>query len=314
MHEAAEASLPSPLSVLVPASEVEAIAHAAVLVQRVMERRDTGGDSAAAVFDVELPERSGYDPAERASWKIMQAARWSAGGAKMAAEARAQQKAQMKQMRTGPARNKRAELRLMQAVARANCVNCTPKAPLRMAAPPHWPFVWDYAIQLAGAVVETLVAAVAARVPRARWLGLCARRVQLGHRLTLLTERELEQLMQPCYSDGETHEGQKGRTQCLDGPQLLSMSAAALGGALEGSNGPRASADLCTVKPSTVPIDQEESDERAMDCAISGALRVAPPKLLHQVEIVWPAAAAWRRSLGLAESPEQSGFFVELGM
>jgi hypothetical protein len=246
----------------------------------------------------------------------MQAARWSAGGAKMAAEARAQQKARMQQMRTGPARNMRAELRLMQAVARANCVSCTAKAPLRMAAPPHWPFVWDNAIQLAGAVLETLVAAAAAQVPRARWLGLCARRVQLSHRLTLLTEGELEQLMQPpCDSDGETHEGQKARTQCLDGPQLLSMSAAALGGTLKGSSGPRASADVCTVKPSTAPIDQDESDGGAVDdCAVSGALRVAPPTLLHRLDILWPAAAAWRRSLGLAESPEPGGFFVELGL
>ena len=112
LHEAAEAALPSPLSVLVPASDGEAMANAAALVQRVVEQRDAGGDSAAAVLDVAPPQRAGFDLAERASWKAMQAARWSVGGAKMTAEARAQQKVQMKQMRTGPARNVRAELRL----------------------------------------------------------------------------------------------------------------------------------------------------------------------------------------------------------
>lgn len=304
MHDVEdERELPSELSVLSPAASAATLRQTMELVAGVAAARDAGVAWNKGKVAVEAAERSGYDADERAKWKALRRSRWSSQGTNDKVK---EQMGKLKSnMKSGPATNAKAERRLVQELAHAACVSAfvgAPSATLYLAPPPYWPFVLNGSVQLAGPALERVVAAAAELVPVSRRRALTARRVQLGHRLVLVSEAELEQLQHRDNSSGD------GVTR--DATWVLAAACSALRG--DGLDGMQARTDVqCQkVNRSTATADTETSDLN-----VCGAVRTAAPTLVaHSVAVSWRQAAAWRqKELGL-EDTTAGAFTVELGI
>jgi hypothetical protein len=137
------------------------------------------------------------------------------------------------------------------------------------------------------------VADAVALVPNSRRRALTARRVQLGRRLSIVSEAELEQLRHRTSGDGG---------QCDAAWVLAAASSALCGDGLDGLE-----AQGLQVQEAA-PVDEGIA---ASDLSVCGAVRAAAPTVLHSVAVSWPQAAAWRKDLlGL----DTATFVVELGL
>ena len=188
------------------------------------------------------------------------------------------------------------------------------KGDVTLSPPRHWPFIWAESLSLAGPVLEALVGAVAAAVPRPRRLSVVARRVQLGQRLRLLTAAELQALHGS--AEGEGKDGAALLASAFDS-LAEELGSLALVGELRVS--PCVVSTRCEPGGSLlISIEdgeehEQEQEQEESDAAVCGAARLRAPTLRHWVSVAWPAAAAWRRDLGLSTEPE-GGFVVELGI
>ncbi len=296
MHDVEDdTQLPSELSVLSPAASSAALKQTMELVARVAASRDAGVAWDVGKVVVGAAERGGYDACERAKWKALRRTRWSTQ--KKGEEVKEQMVEFKKEMKSGPATNAKADRRLVQELAHATCV-CAyfgpPSATLCLAPPPAWPFIWDGSIQLAGPALERAVADAVALVPPSRRRALTARRVQLGHRLSIVSEAELEQLQYRKSGDGE---------KCDAAWVLAAASSALRSDGLDG------------LEAQGLQIQEVAAGEgrAASDLSVCGAVRAAVPTVLHSVAVSWPQAAAWRKDL-LEFDTDTCTFVVELGL
>ena len=128
--------------------------------------------------------------------------------------------------------NSRGNERLVQEIAHGLCVSCftstgllheksKPNEQMYLAPPPHWPFIADQSLRFAGIALKLLVTPYAASIPvaRSKSQDLCARRVQVGHRMILVTKAELQHLWRQNPTGGARQ-------------QLLGSVVAALGSAV----------------------------------------------------------------------------------
>eukprot|EP01052_Picozoa_sp_SAG31_P019060 SAG31_NODE_1375_length_8594_cov_2.810477_10_plen_339_part_00 len=300
-YETTDSSLPGACSVLVPQADRQALDHTMELIQRAAQARDSNCLEVRIAVD---PPANAQRSFQRDRWKAMKAAKWAKKSWEQEKKLSADEFAAQMQMKSfGPISNAHGQRKIVQILARANCIGCTRQTPLELAPLPHWPFVWDHGIELAGRVLEEIVEPAAKTVPRARQLGLVARRKQLRHRLTLVSESELRHL-QRVQSD----EWSTGKRSGKDASQLLESAEQALCHALGGPDAPYATGS-CRVDSQGLP----SRDEAHVLC---GAVKFACPTRLHYIVLQWPAASRWRCELGLAEFPnaEVDGFLVELGL
>ena len=223
---------------------------------------------------------------------------------------------------------------------------------LFLVPPPHWPFIYDDdceivatgggGIQLVGARLEEIVAEAAALVPVVYRRGLTARRMQLGHRLTVLTAAELQSVGAkdtdlPHHSTTTQVVEAEGQDQQEENrPQpppagagagaggvlhvigsLLASAASMLGSedALAGlvlAAGPEDATTQPTTTSGGLQVEHAQETKAQLELAVSGAIRAhAPAVRLHTCTVCWPQATAWRKWLGLSEQAE---FVVELGI
>ena len=219
--------------------------------------------------------------------------------------------------------NARGDRRLIQEAAHALCVSCfTPmsafaNAQMFIAPPAHWPLLLNRSLQMAGPLLEQIVAPWADSVPAASRRSLSSRRVQLGHRLVIVTEHELQQLL--------GHEVAE-----IERRHLLDSALAALGGVVDrlkpASEGASFSQETCIIESrhlsgemcvTTVPhvTGEVEVSDVNSDLNVSGAVRKQQLAVVFSLALCWPEASAWRQGLGLSSSPNCEGtFVVELGM
>lgn len=313
LHEAHEAELPSEHSLLSPAADEAALERTIRVVRQVAAARDRGDGWRAGRVMADAPQRSGFDDKERAKWKALRRQAWSTKG-KIEQGEMVELQSSATSLQSGPSHNAKADRKLVQELAYASCVSTytgsasgavdttSVSTSLRsaqhmwLAPPPYWPLIWNgHAIQLAGPAVDQAVAAAASLVPLARRRGLTARRVQLGHRMSIVSEAELQELRES-----------SGR----DAASVLAEASATLTDALESLKavaGATVASDL-TAKPSALSV---EDVAMTPDLAVCGAVRRKAPTVLYSVELLWPAAQVWRAKLGLIDT---SGFTVELGV
>ena len=231
--------------------------------------------------------------------------------------------------------NSRGYKRLMQETAHALCVSCFTSArtlpvdrnkpnsqQMYVAPPPHWPFILDRSLQLAGPALEQAVARYAALIPVARRKSLSARQCQLGHRMVLVTEAELRQLWSQSSTEATRRQllddvvAALGRAVCelqIVGPaagetacvkqEVCTVQTLHLGGEMVVTAHPQ----LAEVEPDVLGADP--------DLDVSGVVRKCKPAVVFSVAFRWPQATAWRRKVGLSSTPNGDGtFVVVLGM
>lgn len=349
-------SLPSELSLLAPGVGChDALRRTMRLVEQAVAARDSGDRGFR--LEVCAAPRTGYDAIERMKWKARRRQQWlgrpeagRGGGAAPHGPVKAPQPQGESRLRSGPAQNAKAHRRAVQRLARAAgilavaastqpmmsrsdgadiddsdggslhmTVSGTAKAELLLVSPQYWPFVWDGgSVQLAGPALEGALAAVARAVPRARRLALSARRVQLGHRLTLLTLRGGGNGGAAAAGTGAA--GQQGATQ------LLASAAATLTSTLSNlqvvGDVQRQPCQVISRSDGELLIKPRAAKDHKggkPDAAVCGAMCVDVETVLYSVAVRWPEAAAWRTEMrGLRVDDGSDGgldtFTVELGI